>query len=94
MSTLESGPGITDFESDSTQFIAFIDGLSKESYPLSNRLIRWEFTDENPNTKRLAAETALTFAILCTNFTRAYIPLGSRIDFDKKIKKFISSGPH
>ncbi|KAJ2654972.1 hypothetical protein IWW48_005789 [Coemansia sp. RSA 1200] len=92
MTTLKCVPGNIDFGSDSTQFTTFIDDIYEESYPLSHCFRRWEIAEVHRREIKFPAETALAFAILCTNFTLAYVPLSYKSEFDRKIKDFIASG--
>ncbi|KAJ2664351.1 hypothetical protein IWW48_000869 [Coemansia sp. RSA 1200] len=92
LSTLECVSGRIDFESDSTQFVNFIDGIYQDIYPLSHRFRHWKFIDENDYEIRPVTETALAFAILCTNFTFTRVPQGYRGYFRINIEKFIASG--
>ncbi|KAJ2570834.1 hypothetical protein IW140_002022 [Coemansia sp. RSA 1813] len=94
MTKLTCNPEAIHLDPDSIQLSDLIDNLYTEYYPLSHRFRYWEVLVDSRQQVDHAATSALTFAILCTNFVLAYIPLGYREEFGQYIRNAIEGGQY
>ncbi|KAJ2402224.1 hypothetical protein GGI23_000863 [Coemansia sp. RSA 2559] len=92
MTRLNCVPGMIYTKIDSLRFRDFIDSLYTRYYPLSHSFRRWNSLVEFQNQKIFMAPYALVFAILCTDFALAHIPLGFQDRFRKSLQSAMDSG--